>query len=206
MNHALPGFSTPSRPAATQVAIRGSVRAFLATGRWLLASCALVHAQPLPAAPKGTVVATRNAPAATAKPRVLHEDRDFRMVAVGHGSDGTPQTPGFHVFDKKSQTWIRIESVSLKGAVLGRSPTFEECRALGKNPPAVCWDFRPLAGQDHVDFPLRANRCLFFPDRIERDDSGDRMILSFNSGWKLPFVRTVLVFSLADLRRCFESK
>ena len=155
-----------------------------------------------------TVIATANAPAKTDEQEPLYEDKEFKIVAIdyGHAGDEPPQIPGFYVQGKKDQKWIRVEKVSLTDSVLGRSPTWAECREVDKNPPMVGWDFKSLACQDYVEFPLKASRCLFFPDKIERSDEKGRLILSFNSGWKIAGVETVLILSLADLRKCLESK
>ncbi|MCF7730656.1 MAG: hypothetical protein K9N23_03170 [Akkermansiaceae bacterium] len=153
-----------------------------------------------------TVIATANAPAKTDEPRPIYEDNEFKIVAVsyGHAGDNPPQTPGFYVQGKKDQKWIRVEKVSLTDSVLGRSPTLAECREVGKNLPSVAWNFKSLAGQEYVDFPLKTSGSLLFPDKIERNDEKGRLILSFNSGWKIAGVETVLIVSLADLRKCLD--
>lgn len=147
-----------------------------------------------------TVIATIVGPAAGDRLRTLYQDDEMRIVAVDYGPRGSPQTPGFYVFGKHAAKWIRIEKVALKNAVLGCSPTVEECRAAGKNPPSIGWDFRPLAGREYVDFPLTFGGFLFFPDKIEKDEASRRLILRFNSAWQMPLVETVLSVALDDLR------
>ena len=153
-----------------------------------------------------TVIASANLPAKTDVQRPLYEDLEFKIVAVdnGHAGDDATQTPGVYVQSKKHQKWIRVEKVSLTDSVLGRSPTLEECREVGKNLPSVAWDFKSLADQDYVEFPLKTSGSLLYPDKIERSDENDRLILSFNSGWKIAGVETVLIVSLADLRKCLD--
>ena len=153
-----------------------------------------------------TVIATANLPAKTDEQRPLYEDKEFKIVVVGYGhaGDDPPRTPGVYVQSKKHQKWIRVEKVSLTDSVLGRSPTLVECREVGKNPPAVGWNFNPLADQDYIEFPLKTSGSLLWPDKIERSDEKGRLILSFNSGWKIAGVETVLIVSLADLRKCLD--
>lgn len=176
--------------------------------RWetilIAAACAWLagcRATPTEIASDPTVIATVNAPAVGDKPRTLYEDDEMRIVAVDYGPRGSHQSPGFYVFGKPGQNWIRIEKVSLKDAVLGRSPTLEECRAAGKNPPSIEWDFRPLARHAYVGFPLTSSGVLFFPDKVEKDDEKGRMVLRFSSRWRMAHVETVLFMRLDDLRR-----
>lgn len=180
------------------------MKRFLMTAIWIGLGCACALAAQI--ATNGTVVATTNAPAKTDRPRQLYEDQEFRVVAVNYGNQASPQTPGFYVLRKKMRNWVRIEKVSLTGAILGRSPTFEECRAAGTSPCSIGWDFSTLAQQDYVDFPLKCGGFLFFPDKIERNEENGLLILRFNSRWKMAPVETVLSLSLADLRRVTEQK
>ena len=140
-----------------------------------------------------TVIATANLPAKTDEQRPLYEDQEFKIVVVGYGhaGDDPPQTPGFYVQGKKDQKWIRVEKVSLTEAVLGRSPTLAECREVGKNLPSVAWNYKSLADQDYIEFPLKTSGSLLFPDKIERSDEKGRLILSFNSGWKIAGIFTL---------------
>jgi len=169
---------------------------------WIGLGCACALADQM--ATNGSVVATTNAPAKTDRPRQLYEDQELRIVAVDYGNQAAPQTPGFYVFWKKRQNWVRIDKVSLKGAILGRSPTFEECRVAGTSPCSIGWDFSTLAKQDYVEFPLKSDGFLFFPDKVERNEEKGQLILRFNSGWKMAPVETVLSVSLADLKRITE--
>ncbi len=162
-----------------------------------LAGCA---ASPARVEINSTVIARTDGPATTDKLRTLYEDDEVRIAAVDYGHHTSPQTPGFYVLGKSSQKWIRIEKVSLKHAILGRSPTFEECRAAGVQPPSVGWDFRSLAEHDYVELPLRSSGSLLFPDKIEKDEGDDRLVLRFNSAWQMAPVETVLVIALGDLR------
>ncbi len=125
----------------------------------------------------------------------------MRIAVVDYGRHTSPQTPGFYVLGKSCQKWIRIEKVSLNHAILGRSPTLKECRAAGVHPPSIGWDFRSLAEHDYVELPLRSGGFLFFPDKIEKDQEDDRLVLRFNSAWRMAPVETVLVMALGDLRR-----
>jgi hypothetical protein len=153
-----------------------------------------------------TAIATFAGPATTDKPRMLYEDDEIRIVHVGFGSSASPETPGFYVFGKRNQKWIRVDKVSLKDAVLGRNPTFEECRVAGVNPPSVGWDFRRLRGHDYVELPLRTSGSLLSPDRIEKNEHEGSLILRFGSRWRIPHVETVLVIALGDLRRLLDDQ
>jgi hypothetical protein len=176
--------------------------------RWetilIAAACAWLvgcRATPTQVASEPSVIATVNALAANDKPRTLYEDDEMRIIAVDYGPRGSHQAPGFYVFGRRGQKWIRIEKVSLKDAVLGRSPTLEECRAAGKQPPSIGWDFRSLAGQAYVEFPLTQNGVLFFPDKVEKDREQGCLVLRFNSRWQMAHVETVLFIRLDDLKQ-----
>lgn len=168
-----------------------------------LAGCA---ASPAEVETNSTVIATINGPATTDRPRTLYEDDKMRIVAVDYGRHASPQTPGFYVLGKSSHKWIRIEKVTLKDAILGRSPTFEECHAAGVNPPSIGWDFRSLAGHDYAELPLRSSDFLFFPDKIEKNGDEGRLVLRFNSGWRMARAETVLVMALDDLQRLLDTQ
>jgi hypothetical protein len=171
---------------------------------WVFMNCSRVLAgQPTT---NGTLLATTNGPAIADKLRQLYEDQEFRIVAGDCGQQASPQTPGLYVQAKKNQNWVRIERVSLKDSILGRSPTFEECRAAGTSPPSIDWDFSPLAKQDYVQLPLAPGGFLFFPDKIERQEGKGLLVFRFSSGWKMAPVETVLSVSLADLRQALERK
>jgi hypothetical protein len=152
-----------------------------------------------------TVVTTTNAPVKTEKPRKIYEDEEFRIVTVDYGTKESPQTPGFYIFGKKHQKWVSVEKVSLRESILGRSPTIEECRAAGKNEPSITWDFKSLAKQDYVDFPLKGGGFLFFPDKIERNEKKNQIIFRFNSSWEIVGVETVLIVPLGDLRKALKN-
>jgi hypothetical protein len=168
-----------------------------------LAGCS---ASPPQAETDSTVIATAAGPAPTDKPRLQYEDDEMRIVAVDYGRSDSPQIPGLYVFGKRHQKWIRIDRVSLRHAVLGRNPTFEECRAAGVNPPSNNWDFRQLRGRDCVELPLMNSGFLFFPDRIEKNEQEGRLILRFGSQWQIPQAETVLVIALGDLRHALAAQ
>ena len=167
-----------------------------------LAGC---RATPTEVVSDPSVIATVNSPAAGDRARALYEDDEMRIVAVDYGPRGSHQSPGFYVFGKHSQKWIRIERVALVNAVLGRSPTLEECRAAGEQPPSIGWNFRSLEGQAYVEFPLTQNGVLFFPDKVEKDQEQGRMVLRFGSRWRMAHVETVLFIQLDELRRLLAS-
>jgi hypothetical protein len=151
-----------------------------------------------------TVIATATGPAATDTPRTLYEDDEMRVAAVSYGHWDSPEVPGLYIWGKASRKWIRIDKVSLRGAILGRSPTFAECRAAGVNPPSVGWDYRRLKGRGYVEMPLMTTGSLNHPDRIERDEEAGRLVLRFNSHWRthgrMASAETVMVIALDDLR------
>jgi hypothetical protein len=133
------------------------------------------------------------------KQRPIHEDDLVKMVAVDYGDAAHQSKPGFYVFRKKTADWIRIDSVPTRGATFGRSPTMAEVKAAGKSPPSIGWDFRSLAKQPGVDFPLNAAGFLFFPDKVERNDTQTEYVLHFNSDWEIEGVETILKLRIDEL-------
>jgi hypothetical protein len=155
-----------------------------------------------------TVTGTRTGPAATDTPMTLYEDDEIRIAAVGYGDQDSPQILGFYVWGKRSLRWIRIDKVSLRDAILGRSPTFAECRAAGVNGPSVGWDYRRLKGRAYVEMPLKTTGSLNYPDRIEKNEKAGHLLLRFNSHWRthwhMAAAETVLVIAIDDLRHLFN--
>jgi hypothetical protein len=123
------------------------------------------------------------------------------MVAVGYGDATKQSKPGFYVLRKATGEWIRIDKVSTRSAIFGRSPTFEEAKAVGQIIPSIGWDFRSLSKNTHVDFPLKSSGFLFFPDKVERDEERKEYVLRFYSGSKIKGVETVLKLSIHELTK-----
>jgi hypothetical protein len=146
-----------------------------------------------------TLAYTNMAPAEGDKQRPLYEDDIVKMVAVGYGDATHQSKPGFYVFRKKTTDWIKIDRVSTRGATFGRSPTVEEAKAAGKGPASIGWDFRSLAKQAKVDFPLESAGFLFFPDKVERDEKQKEYVLYFSSGWEIKGVETILRVRIDEL-------
>lgn len=144
---------------------------------------------------------TNIAPAKSDKQWPIYEDDIVKMVAVAYGDATHQSKPGFYVFRKKTTDWIRIDKVLTRGATFGRSPTFEEVKAAGKGPASIGWDFRNLAQQAEVDFPLKSAGFLFFPDRVERDKKQKEYVLHFNSGWEIKGVETILRLRIDQLKQ-----
>jgi len=141
------------------------------------------------------------APAEGDKQWPIHEDDLVKMVAVGYGDATHQSKPGFYVFRKKTVDWIRIDKVPTRGATFGRSPTMAEVKAAGTTPASIGWDFRKLAQEDIVDFPLKSAGFLFFPDKVERDEKEKEYVLYFNSNWKIKGVETVVRFRIDELKQ-----
>lgn len=156
------------------------------------------------AKPQPSILTSPCGPAPGDKPRILFEEEDFKFAAVDFGRHEQPQVPGFYAFAKKSSAWIRIDKVSTKGGVFGRSPTDDELRGTGQRPLAVGWNFRRLKDDDHVALPLQGGSFIAFPDQIAFDAEGKQYVLSFHSQWGIEAVRTVLKFGRADLLAAFE--
>ena len=152
-----------------------------------------------------SVVTSTNAPAETDRQRLLHEDDQFRFVAIDYGNKGD-QVPGFYVFAKQHSRWLRIDKVSTKDAVLGHSPTFEEAKQAGMSPASVDWDFRRFKDREFLDVPLPGGSFIAFPDKITLDERSQMYVLSFQSGWKIEGVETVLRFGKAHLVAAFNER
>lgn len=139
-----------------------------------------------------SLICTSRAPDERDKQLRIYEDEAVTMVGVGYGDATWQSQPGFFVFRKADAEWLRVERVSTEGATFGRSPTFEEARDAEKMPPSIGWDFRSLANEDCVDFPLTFQGFLFFPDKVEFDGMKRQYVLRFNSKWGIEGVETVL--------------
>lgn len=146
-----------------------------------------------------SVIYTEVGPAETDRQWPIYEDSLVKMVAVDYGTAEARSVPGFYVFRKAESDWVRIARVSTENATFGRNPTFEEVKKAGKAPPSIGWDFRPLAKQPYVSFPLKFADFLFFPDKVEKDDETEEYVLHFNSTWEIEGVETVLRFSAEEL-------
>ncbi len=139
-----------------------------------------------------SLVCTHVAPEEGDKQWPIYEDDAVKMVKVGYGDATRQSRPGFFVLRKAISDWIRVDRVPTRGATFGRSPTFEEVKAVGKAPPSIGWDFRGLAKEDYVDFPLTFAGFLFFPDQVELDRVTGEYVLRFNSNWDIEGVETIL--------------
>ena len=153
---------------------------------------------------KPSVICAKVAPGEDEKTHALYDDDDYQFVFKGFGSGGKKQTPGLHVFSKKSKTWVRIDKVSTKGGTFGRSPTFDECKAAGKLYPSVGWNYSKLAEQDYAQLPLHTSGSILFPDKVTRDKEAGEISLHFSSNWEIKGVETILKFKESDLQKAFE--
>jgi hypothetical protein len=153
---------------------------------------------------QATISTSARGPAPTDKPRTLFEDEEFRFVEVDYGHHEQPQTPGFYAFAKRNSAWVRIDKVSTKGGVFGRSPTDDELRRTGQRKPSVAWDFRRRKADDFVEIPLQGGSFIAFPDKIVFDAERKQYVLSFHSSWGIEAVATVLRFAQSDLRAAIE--
>ena len=151
-----------------------------------------------------SVVTSVRGPTESDGQRMVHEDKEFRFVAVDYGHKGT-QASGFYVFAKQTSRWLRIDKVSTAESVLGRSPTLEEAKQAGGGFPQVGWDFgMQYKDKPFAELPLRTSGSIVFPDKIQFDEQSQRYVLSFNSDWKIKGVETVLRCRRADLTAAFE--
>jgi len=157
------------------------------------------HAQDGGAARKPTV---RTRPLRHSSPGrrwTLFENHAYRFVRV----EWSTGESALLVYSKETDMWRVIENVSTHGAVFGRSPTFEACRAAGKAPPETGWDFRHLAAEAFTDVPINAGAFRAFPDRITFDPANGTWTLEFMSNWDMAGTRTLLTFSDCDLKAAF---
>jgi hypothetical protein len=145
-----------------------------------------------------TIITSPGHPDPTDRQWILFENDLYKFVQVGFGHHGNQQ-PGFYVFAKTRSKWLKIDQVTTAGAILGRSPTFEECRGAGNAPPSVGWDFRPFQDQSLIPLPLRSDSFISFPDDIAYDKRTGYWILSFMSNWNIEGVKTILRFKQTDL-------
>jgi hypothetical protein len=167
----------------------------------LIVLCALSCSLRGPAEQRPSLVCTNVAPAKGDKQWPIYEDDTVKMVAVGYGDASKQSKPGFYVFRKATANWIRIDKVSTRGATFGRSPTFQEVKDAGKTPASIGWDFRNLAEEDQVDFPLTSAGFLFFPHKVERNEKRKEYVLRFNSGWGIAGVETILKLPINELTK-----
>ena len=150
--------------------------------------------------PEPSVLSTMTAPAPNERPRLIFENEALKFVAVGYGDSsrgGKQQTPGFYVFSKTHSSWVRIDEVSTRGAVLGRTPTFKESRVL----PGVGWDFRRYEAKDYIPLPLSTGGSICFPENIALDENSGEWVLTFHSSWKVDAALTVLRFRHSELEK-----
>ena len=134
---------------------------------------------------------------------LIHEDKTYKFIRIGYGHN-KEQEPGFYIFLKAEQKWIRIDKISTQNGQFGRSPTLEECRAVNKAPPSVGWDFQNYKNKDYVEMPLRGGSFISFPDKIILDQRNGKYILKFMSNWEIDGVETVLEINLEDLQNAFK--
>ena len=134
---------------------------------------------------------------------LIHEDNHYKFIRIGYGHN-KEQEPGFYIFLKAEQKWIRIDKISTQNGQFGRSPTLEECRAVNKAPPSVGWDFQNYKNKDYVEMPLRGGSFISFPDKIILDQRNGKYILKFMSNWEIEGVETVLEINLEELQNAFK--
>ena len=139
------------------------------------------------------------APAKGDKKWTVYEDSKVKMVSVSYGSATKHSNPGFFVYRKATENWIRIDKISTQGATFGRSPTLEEANKSGKGFPSINWNFQELENDAYIDFPLQSAGFLFFPDEVELDKMNKEYILRFNSDWEIEGVETVIRLPVDEL-------
>jgi len=150
-----------------------------------------------------SIITSVNHPDHTDRQWVLFENGLYKFVRVDFGHEGK-QSQGFYVFSKTQSKWLKIDRVTTLNAVLGRSPTFEECRKANKALPSVGWDFRSFRKEGFIPLPLRYGSFIAFPDSIAYDNKTGFWILSFMSSWNIKGAKTVLKFKHADLDAAFK--
>ena len=95
--------------------------------------------------------------------------------------------------------------LAISATALLSSPTPAQDTDPGRVPPTVVTiEQLQLGGEWRGHHGIHMTFSLLSPDKIERSDENGRLILSFNSGWKIAGVETVLIVSLADLRKCLD--
>ncbi|MFC1683012.1 hypothetical protein ACFL0G_02225 [Candidatus Zixiibacteriota bacterium] len=151
-----------------------------------------------------SVITSPDHPDSTDKQWIPFENDLYKFVQVSFGHQGDQQ-PGFYVFSKTRLQWLRIDQVTTADALLGRSPTFEECREANTAPPSVGWDFKSFKEERFIPLPLRHGSFIAFPDDIAYDKKTGFWILSFMSNWNIEGVKTVLKFKQADLDAAFKA-
>jgi hypothetical protein len=126
---------------------------------------------------------------------------DDNYVFVSHGSHPAvaEAPPSMHVCSVEQKRWWRVDSVSTERAILGRSPTWEECERAEVPPPAVWWDYTSYADQPYIPIPLPGFGFYGLPERISFDSKKKTYVLEFNASWNIEGVATRLEFGKADL-------
>ncbi len=128
-----------------------------------------------------------------------YADDDYVFVSHGSHPAVTETSSSMHVYSVEHKRWWRIDSVSTKGAGLGRSPTWEECQRADVPPPAVGWDYTGYADQPYIPIPLPGFGFYGLPERISFDSQEAEYVLEFNTSWGIEGVATRLEFRKADL-------
>lgn len=146
---------------------------------------------------KPSFKAEAKAPTAKAQ-SVLYEDSQYKFVGHGYGNQGK-DTPSFFAFSKATGKWVRISEVSLRDAVLGRSPDFHKVNL------AIGWDHSVFKGRDFIEFPLITGAVLL-PNKIEFDPYKQVYQLSIGSSYGEHSHPTVFHLRKSELDACFQEK
>lgn len=139
-----------------------------------------------------TIVAVALA-AAPGRYREVYEDEDFLFAFRDYGYAN--DAPGFFVYSKRQERWIRIVELSTEHATLATSPQLGEVAVA----PRVSWDYRHLKNRAYVKLPLPTSGSLNFPNLIVYDASARVYTFGFNSCWDAEAARTKFLVLKKDL-------
>ena len=135
----------------------------------------------------------------------IYEDDLYRFAFVDFGNTGENK-PGFHVYSRKRERWLRIVEVSTINAKLGRTPNAAELKAVG-HPigPSVGWNFAGQYGNSrYVPMPLKTSGSIVFPERIQLDPARGVYICWSGESWRIDAVVTKLEIRSQDLESAFQ--
>ena len=135
----------------------------------------------------------------------IYEDDLYRFAFVHFGDTGENK-PGFHVYSRKRDKWLRIGEVSTTNARLGRNPNATELKAIGDSlGPSVGWNFAGQYGKSrYVPMPLKTSGSIVFPERIQLDQVRGVYICWSGESWRIEAVVTKLEIRSEDLESAFR--
>jgi hypothetical protein len=138
-------------------------------------------------------------PVAPSHYREVYEDEDFLFAFrdYGYASD----SPGFFVYGKKQNRWMKIVELSTERATLGRSLNPGDVSVA----PQVSWNYAHLKNRAYVKLPLPTNGSLIFPNQIAYDASARLYTFGFNWCWDTEVAKTKFRVQKKDLEMAFRA-